>query len=582
SAGKITSWGYSVEIAIPFSSLRFQKTKESQIWGINIVRGYPRNVMYQIWSQPYDRSNTCRICQYIKIDGFENVSPGRNIEINPTLTGKTTEERPDFPEGNFVNRDKIAEAGLTTRWGITPNLILTGTVNPEFSQVEADSAQLDVNQPFALFYPERRPFFTEGLDFFKTPLNIIYTRTFRDPQWGIKLSGKMGPWAVGTYVVRDERTNLIFPGSQYSRSFSLSEPNTSTVFRFARDIWNNSTLGVFFANRDGEDYFNRVYGVDSQLRFSQKDEVVVQFLGSSTQYSDTIVEAFNQPEGDFQDKAITAKYVHQTRFHKIELGYLGLGKDFRADLGFLPQVGIRQFKAASNYNWIPKKSDSWWSRFVLQNSASYTSDSEGNLVDKALNNSFSYMGFWQSTFRVGNTLSNQRYNGVDFKLVNFSISATASPTGNLFLNISSSFGDSIDYVNTRKGSRIQIAPYLSYNIGIHLRLNLSHTYEKMTVDNMRLYTANISQASIVYFFSTKLFLRTILQYYDYNYNHANYIQPAPVRPGQFFTQLLFSYKINPRTVLFLGYSDNYFDSLIDGLIKKDYTLFVKIGYAWVL
>ncbi|MCJ7581735.1 MAG: hypothetical protein MUP98_14530 [Candidatus Aminicenantes bacterium] len=102
------------------------------------------------------------------------------------------------------------------------------------------------------------------------------------------------------------------------------------------------------------------------------------------------------------------------------------------------------------------------------------------------------------------------------------------------------------------------------------------------MDKSHLYTANISQASIVYFFSAKLFLRSILQYYAYNYNHSNYIQPAPARPGQFFTQLLFSYKINPRTVLFLGYSDNYFDIPGYGLIKKDYTLFVKIGYAWVL
>lgn len=582
SAGKITIWGYSVEIAIPFSSLRFQRTKDSQVWGINIVRGYPRNVMYQIWAQPYDRSNTCRVCQYIKIQGFKDVSPGRNVEINPTLTGKTTNERPVFPEGDFVNRNKITEAGLTTRWGITPNLVLTGTLNPEFSQVEADSAQLDVNQPFALYYPERRPFFTEGLDFFRTPLNIIYTRTLRDPQWGIKLSGKMGPYAVGAYVVRDKITNLIFPGSQYSSSFSMTKPNTSTVFRFARDIWNNSTLGVFFANRNGEDYFNRVYGIDSNLRFSQKDEVVFQVLGSSTQYSDTMAETFSQPEGDFQDKAITAKYIHQTRFHKIEVGYFGLGKDFRADLGFLPQVGIRQIQASSNYNWIPKKSDSWWSRFVMRNVASYTSDSEGNLLDKALSNSFTFSGFLQTSVTIENIISRQHYNGIDFNLLKFNFNATVIPNGNIWINIRSSYGDGIDYVNTRKGKRILLAPNLSYNIGKHLRLNLSHTFERMTVENNRLYTANISQASIVYFFSTKLFIRSILQYYDYNYNHSNYILPAPARPKQFFTQLLFSYKINPRTVLFLGYSDNYFDNPGHGLIQKDYTFFVKIGYAWVL
>ena len=117
------------------------------------------------------------------------MSPGHNIEINPTVIAIKTDEKDNFPDGDFSNRDKKIEAGLTARWGITPNLFLSGTLNPDFSQVEADSAQLDINQPFALFFPEKRPFFTDGLDFFKTPLSVIYTRTLRDPQWGIKLTG---------------------------------------------------------------------------------------------------------------------------------------------------------------------------------------------------------------------------------------------------------------------------------------------------------------------------------------------------------------------------------------------------------
>ena len=582
SAGKIFEWGYGVEIAIPFSSLRFQRTKESQIWGINAVRGYPRQVAYQIWSQPYDRSNNCRVCQYLKIEGFADVSPGRNIEINPTLTAVTTNEREGFPGGDFSNRGKKSEVGLTTRWGITPNLIFSGTLNPDFSQVEADAAQLDINQPFALFYPERRPFFTEGLDFFKTPLSVIYTRTMRNPHWGIKLTGKEGANAVGVYMVEDDITNLIFPGSQNSLSTSVAQSNTSTVLRYGRDIWNNSTVGVLFTNRNGADYYNRVYGLDGNLRLSKNDEVVFQFLGSSTKYDAANMETFNQPKGTFQDKAISATYTHKTRFHQADFSYMDIGKNFRADLGFIPQVGVRRFRGSSIYEWRAKKNDSWWSRFQLRNTAHYIADDQGKLLDKALVNSFTYLGTYQTTVTVGNSISRQQYNEVEFTLTQFNIAAGITPTGYLSIQIQSSLGDGIDYVNTRKGRKISITPYLLYNLGAHLRLNLSHNLEKMNVLGNRLYTANISQASIVYFFNAKIFIRSILQYYNYNYNVSNYLYPTEPEFKQVFTQFLFSYKINPRTVLFLGYSDNYFGAQEYGITQKDYTLFAKIGYAWVL
>jgi len=581
SAGKIFDWGYGIEIAIPFSSLRFQRTKDAQIWGINAVRGYPRSVRYQIWAQPYDRGNTCRVCQYLRIEGFEGVSPGRNIEINPTLTALRTDERDAFPEGGFTNRDSTAEAGLTARWGITPNLILSGTANPDFSQVEADAAQLDINQPFALFYPEKRPFFTEGLDFFKTPLNVIYTRTLRDPRWGGKLSGKEGASALGAYIVEDETTNLIFPGSQYSRSTSLEQSNTSAVFRYGGDIWNNSNIGVLFTNRVGDGYFNRVFGADGRLRFSQSDEIILQFLSSRTKYNEAIVEDFSQPEGEFGDEAIMGTYIHKTRHLQLEFGYLDIGPDFRADLGFMPRVGYRQFHALSNYEWRPK-SHSWWSRFCLKNYAQYQTSSEGTVLDKSLTNSFSFEGISQTSLTIANTLSRQHYNGVEFDLIQFSVSGGIIPSGNLGFNILTTFGDSIDYANTRKGKTVLLAPSFLWNIGAHLRLNLSHVYEKLNVSHAWLYRANISQASIVYFFNAKMFIRTILQYYDYKYNVSNYLTPVEPKSTQFFTQLLFSYKINPRTVLFLGYSDNQFGGQDYGITRKDYTFFVKIGYAWVI
>mgnify|MGYP001813952555 FL=1 len=151
SAAEIHDWGWSAEIVIPFSTLRFQRSEGPQIWGFDAIRGYARGTRAMMGSFPRDRSNNCYLCQAHKIEGFAGVSPGRNIELVPTLTASRTDEREDFPEGSMVNGDPDVDVGLTARWGITPNLTLSGTINPDYSQVEADALQLTVNRPFAIF-----------------------------------------------------------------------------------------------------------------------------------------------------------------------------------------------------------------------------------------------------------------------------------------------------------------------------------------------------------------------------------------------------------------------------------------------
>ncbi len=581
TAGKITKWGYSIEIAIPFSSLRFQHTKDDQTWGINIVRGYPRDISYQIWAQPFDRSNSCRVCQYLKIRGFKNVSPGKNLELNPTLTSQRTDERKNSPDDDFSNRDKDTQFGITARWGVTSNLVLSATVNPDFSQVEADAAQLDINQPFALFYDERRPFFTEGLDFFRSPLNTIYSRVLRDPQWGIKLSGKEKRNGLGFYLVKDAVTNLIFPGNQYSTSLSIPESNLSGVFRYERDMRNHSTLGFLVTNRDGADYYNRVAGIDGNIRFSKKDEVGFQLLGSMTRYSPEIAEMADQTDESFTGRAALISYTHSTRYHQIDMGYQGIGEDFRADLGFIPQVGINKYYLNSRYMWIPKKK-SWWSRFTLYNYAQYTLDSSRNLLKKSLESIVEFLGGMQSQIAVSNHISTEKYNGKEFDLTRFECYANVRPLRTISFSLFSSVGQGIDYFNTRRGNRVLISPTLGFKMGKHLNLDLSHGYEKMKVSGDDLFTANISEASLVYYFNNRMFMRGILQYFDYSYNEHNFITGVPDDTKKLFSQWLFSYRINPRTVLFLGYTDNYYGSREFGITKKDYTFFLKIGYAWIM
>jgi hypothetical protein len=188
----------------------------------------------------------------------------------------------------------------------------------------------------------------------------------------------------------------------------------------------------------------------------------------------------------------------------------------------------------------------------------------------------------QSSIFMRGWITREGYNKRQFDQAVFVIEGGFWPTSKLQLYASTIFGDQIDYANTRLGKRFRLSPYLTYNFGKHLRFSFAHTFERMTVQDARLYTANISQSTAVYQFNVRTFFRAILQYVDYDYNPNNYTFPIDSRYKRFFTQLLFSYKINARTVLFLGYSDNYFGSQKYGLTQSDRTFFVKIGYAWVL
>ncbi|MBZ0089216.1 MAG: carbohydrate binding family 9 domain-containing protein, partial [Thermoanaerobaculia bacterium] len=203
SAGRITAEGYEVEAAIPFASLRFRADGERRTWGIDAVRIWPRGDRVQLALGPRERGRNCYLCQAAQLDGLEGARPGRDLELTPTLTGSRSETRDPFPSAPLAESDQGTELGLTARWGITPDLKLLGTYHPDFSQVEADAAQLAVNNQFAIFYPEKRPFFLEGADSFDTTIDAVYTRDVADPDWGLKLTGKQGAGVLGFFLAED-------------------------------------------------------------------------------------------------------------------------------------------------------------------------------------------------------------------------------------------------------------------------------------------------------------------------------------------------------------------------------------------
>jgi hypothetical protein len=580
-AGTITDYGYELEFSIPFTCLQFQRTNGPQIWGLDLSRWYPRSVMHRLGLVPLDRNINSYQAQFLKIQGFEGVTPGNNIEIVPTLTAIRSQAKDSPTDDEFATTDNKADVGITAAWGVTPNFTLSATANPDFSQVEADARQLDINEPFALWYAEKRPFFIEGADFFRTPLSIVYTRTFREPIWGTKLTGKAGANTVGAYFVSDDLTNLLFPGSQSSSSTSLAANSSSAVFRYKRDFGSRYTLGALLTDREGHDYYNRVLGADGLFRLTNTDQLSFQVLGSSTKYPAEVSGEFGQPADNFSDGALTLDYDHLTRSWNWSVEFEDIGADFRADMGYLPRVGYRNYFSRVYHQWIASPGK-WWTNLSIGNDLNYLEDHEGALLYNDAAIWLNFAGQMQSYLQARINKGREAYNGEEFDQTQFALYGRMIPLSSLIFECQAVTGDRIDYANTRSGDRVLLYANMSVNAGKNLQMAYDHTFERMNSGGGRLYTANIGQASVVYQFNSKTFFRAILQYVDYRYNIANYTFEIEPEFSSLFSQLLFSYKLNPRTVLFLGYSDDYYGNQDFSLRQNDRTFFVKLGYSWVL
>ncbi len=580
SAGRITDEGFIVEMSVPFSSLSFQRSAGEQTWGIDLVRDYPRNVRHHIGVFPRDRSNNCYMCQAYKLVGFAGAKPGRSLEVDPTLSGVLAQARENETTGRFVDRSRKLEPGLTARWGFTPSMTLSAAVNPDFSQVEADAVQLGINKQFALYYEEKRPFFLEGADFFSTVLNLLHTRTFADPDWGGKVSGKEGPNAVGLYVVQDGVTNLIFPGSQESRQTSLDMKSVGSVLRFRRDVWTSSNIGVMITDREGNGYYNRIGGVDGNIRLTQKEIIRFQALGSVTRYPGATSREFAEPSSSFTGSGAYLLYSHDTRTWDWHAEYQQLGAGLRADLGYVPQAAYRESEVGVKRTWN-RDAEHWYNVLQLSPEYHFSEDLEGHLLLLGPSLYFGYEGPHRSSVYFEAFNGKEGFNGREFLARRAEIDADFWPTGSLYLFFSAEGGDRIDYDNTRAGRSYRLHPEVEYRIGRHLGLALGHTLERLAIEEGRLYTANASSLKLVYQFDTRTFVRAIVQYVDYLRNASLYTFSVDARSRDVSSQFLFSYKINPQTVLFLGYSDSYLGGEQIGLTQTDRTFFAKIGYAWV-
>jgi hypothetical protein len=358
SATKIGDGRWTLEIRIPFSSLRY-KTADPQTWGILLYRNYPRGFRYQFASGRFPRGGNCTICRENRLSGLERLPGGGHVVAAPYLSASEAAHPRDRVGGAPLVSERVKpHAGIDVKYSPNADNAIDFTVKPDFSQVESDTAQISANERFALFFPEKRPFFLEGVDLFQTPIQAVYTRTITSPRWGGRITGKEAGIRYTALVAEDAGGgSAILPGPNGSSQAEQDFGSTVFLARAKRDI-GLSFVSVLVADRenrpDGGGH-SRVVGPDFQWRLSTADVVTGQLLFSETRTPNQ-PHLSDQWNGQRVSGRAAQTYWHHSTTH---VDWFGLYKDFtpgfRADAGFVPQVGYRELFGFGGWTFRPKR-----------------------------------------------------------------------------------------------------------------------------------------------------------------------------------------------------------------------------------
>ena len=608
SAGKITEDGYQVEIAIPLRLMNFQEKDAIKRWGIEFVRFYPRKIQHRLSHVPYDRDNSCNLCQMGFADGFEKAKQGQNLAIVPTAVVGRAETRDPESSSEWEDSNN-QELGLDVKWAITPEITLLGTLNPDFSQVEADVAQLSVNNTFALFFQERRPFFVENADYFTSDQNLIYTRNINAPDYGAKITGRSDQHSLGVFVANDETTSFIVPGNLGSSIATLEDESTNLGLRYRYDYSDDLSIGTVVTIRDSDTYHNYVTGLDAKYRLSETDTIRVQAVMSDTEYPQDLFNEFcnnrcqtsgelseaalrTQNEEGYQGLSYRFNYRRNTNDYDLRFGHFYTDDEFRADLGFQSTVDRVTTVIGGGYNWWNE--NSWWNRIRVNGDWDISHNTNGELVEKESEIYASIRGDYQTFVELGlmertrvglredNTNLQIDGNAEQFLENRVSLFFVTSPNQYITFDTWTNKGDAIDFANNRIGEQFVFEPQIALNIGKHMRLNFEHSYVDFDAQGQDLFTANLSDLRMTYQFDQRQLIRFTMAYTDIERNTANYLDEVDEHYADYGFQLLYSYKVNPLTKFFVGYSQSAFETDdLNKLTVNGRSVFMKLSYAWL-
>jgi hypothetical protein len=345
SAGRVDDEGYTVEAKIPLKSLRFPDT-EVQDWGFQVIRRIQRNGFEASWA-PISGESANRLGQSGRLTGLRGLEPGRFLELNPVMTA-TRVGSWDASQQAFDRSPTSGDFGFNLAYGLTSNLTLDATYNPDFSQVEADAGQIVVNERFATRLSEKRPFFLEGTDVFSMPRQLVYTRSIVSPVGAAKLSGKVGSF------------NLAYIGAVDDVGSGPDKPLVN-LLRVKRDLGRSSSLGMAYTDRSvfGES-FNRVLAADARLVFASR--YTLSLLASAS------ADGRRGLDTDW-GSLFSADFSRSSRSWSLSGSFEDVSGDFRARSGFIRRVGVTQLRARTGYTWRGEPGalvESWGPSFELQ------------------------------------------------------------------------------------------------------------------------------------------------------------------------------------------------------------------------
>ncbi len=584
AAGKVTATGWNLEIRIPFSSLRYASDAHP-VWGLLLYRNYPRDRRYQYFTARLPRDVSCFICNSSKLTGLADLPHGSPLVLAPYGTTAHDEVLTGDPGSPLASGGLKGDGGLDLKWSPLADLAIDATLNPDFSQVESDAAQIGANERFALFYSEKRPFFLEGIDLFSTPFQAVYTRTVTSPSDGLRATGRVGTTSFTVLSAHDRGHGLvILPGPLGS---GLAEQDFSSdvgILRVRHDL-GQSFVSVLATTREiGGGAHDRVFGPDFQWRPRPTDAITGQALWSDDR---TPVRPDLADEWDgrrLADRSLLLNWSHNTPTIDWFVQGEDLGPDFRADDGFMPQVGFREGYFESGYTVHPKRS--FFSRIRVFTVEYQDVEPSGALLWRRWSLGAGGDGRLNSFTRV--ELNRDEIRAGDRLLTRFRprLEIQTSP-GRLVnqVNLDSHFGDEVDFDNARLGRGLTAITTVVLRPGDHLELRNDASGRWLDVHaggrSGRLFAAQVERLRATWSFNARSFVRVIGQVVRTTRDTSLYTFPVAPEDEDFSASALFAYKLNWQTVCFVGYGDDRTLADLTGrLAPSGRQLFAKLSYAW--
>lgn len=616
SKGRVTDFGYEVEVRIPFKSLKYQAAAV-QTWGINIVRKVQYRGHEESWA-PAQRAAASFLGQGGTLSGLTDLHRGLVMDVTPEITQRT-EGAPAFAPGgapaDWSYRARNPQVGGTVRWGVTNNLTLNGTVKPDFSQVEADAAQISFDPRAALSFPEKRPFFLDGAEQFTVPGALIYTRRIVQPVAAVKLAGKAANSDVALLSAVDAA----------SASTSGRDHPLFNVVRLQRDIGGQSRLGMLFTDREDGSNWNRVLDVDGRLVMRKIYALQFQLAGSATE------RAGFYRAGPLWD----ARFNRSGRGFSFRSQFNGVSDDFRTETGFLSRVGQTHASVNPRFAWFGARGaaveqvggdvlldDIWAYRNFFR---------EGDARDKKLhlNLNAQFRGGWTAgasvlfeSFGYDPAFYGGRYRievpraGLPSDTLPFT-GTPRIPNRDWVFSVGSPqlrfVQFSALYINGQDENFYEWSPaHIAYwNVSATVRASeqfrmtasyIVNDYQRHT-NGRRVGRQRDPRLRAEYQMSRSVFVRVIGQYFsDYTdalrddsrtnlpllvYNAASrqWVRTAEKTVNALHGEFLFSYKPIPGTVFYAGYGANVTEPeafAFKTMQRRDDAFFVKASYLWRL